>query len=729
MSFPGNDEELFDQNFEETIKSAAVKNNLTPMCVKKLLKVKLAPVKIVVNDHVFAMVRLKEEEETKKITGDENSQTNNKGEEDDFEKDEPEPKLTRLKAKQLKQTPFPIASLNEPVPDDEVAALILQELGSDDDDEEYRPAEDETASDDDPNTTVSDIDSQPRTPMSTTAAVEQDHESTGVRYTKDGLFKIPKPRNDSQCSLSEQEQEQENIALRTRSKLCLTTTAIETIESTFIPPDITNDMYEYDGEMDQAWKDFLEEFTKPLLDPEEMRAVNVSKKELNELIMELMEMGGTDDSMLEQTLTETINESLNCRIEDRSEMLSTPVPTQEIDYNDSGAVQSAVTGAVQAEQFPSMPSLPPPPPEPSTNQPNGTTQPQLVSPQNGFNSAMFTPIYMPPQPNQNMPTVVYNSTPVMNVTLNSTQPIPLTRSDDGNNQQEQQTCNPIVADSGSSKSRFFVKSTYLEEITPEDHTEPPDSNSSDWSKSSECSEPRYRANSTTVPIDVNVSETVPGMHDFQFLLLHQQLRMHVQLTAQHFIQTYAHLVLKDMAPTFKNMLTELEEIGKTKPNIVPWNLSAALECCRSWEQELAEDSSNRKALTKYWTDEIAREEELQSVQRVHHSDFHWLVREKILNCKAFLYPSLLPYKAFRSCWSSRTTLTNNSEKHLIAMWLERGYKELSKKNRKLTKSEVCSYVAKHYYIKHSPTYFKLLVYKQQTRPGTAIEVCFALDSC
>lgn len=82
-------------------------------------------------------------------------------------------------------------------------------------------------------------------------------------YSKDGLFKIPRLRNDSHCS-QQSEQEQENIARRTRSKLCLQTTAIETIESTFIPPDITTDMYDFDCDMDLVWKEFLNEFTKPL---------------------------------------------------------------------------------------------------------------------------------------------------------------------------------------------------------------------------------------------------------------------------------------------------------------------------------------------------------------------------------------------------------------------------------------------------------------------------------
>lgn len=46
-------EDLEDQTFEETIERCATKNNLTPDCVKKLLK------KLVMNEHVLAIVKLK----------------------------------------------------------------------------------------------------------------------------------------------------------------------------------------------------------------------------------------------------------------------------------------------------------------------------------------------------------------------------------------------------------------------------------------------------------------------------------------------------------------------------------------------------------------------------------------------------------------------------------------------------------------------------------------------
>lgn len=71
------------------------------------------------------------------------------------------------------------------------------------------------------NTTISDIDSEPRTPLNNSTLTED--EGT-PKYTKDGLFKIPRDRNDSITSLSEQDY---IIAKQTRSKVSLAETPIE----------------------------------------------------------------------------------------------------------------------------------------------------------------------------------------------------------------------------------------------------------------------------------------------------------------------------------------------------------------------------------------------------------------------------------------------------------------------------------------------------------------------
>ena len=54
-------------------------------------------------------------------------------------------------------------------------------------------------------------------------------------------------------------------------------------------------------------------------------------------------------------------------------------------------------------------------------------------------------------------------------------------------------------------------------------------------------------------VEAQVTESSPMALE-QRLLLEQQMRKHVQLTTQHFLQTYAHPELWRMAGEFKNIL-------------------------------------------------------------------------------------------------------------------------------------------------------------------------------
>lgn len=167
--------------------------------------------------------------------------------------------LTRAKAKELNKNPnFSLAPIKLIDPPPEIVALISEDLCSDEDgDEEYRPGDEDIPSEDDfLNTTASDIDSQPRTPYN--ASVHTEDEGT-PKLSKDGLFKIPRDRNDSYNSQSEQDY---IIAQRTRSKVSLEATAIETIESSFHPPDDEPNVAEPDGDdmfNDYNYFEFLNE--------------------------------------------------------------------------------------------------------------------------------------------------------------------------------------------------------------------------------------------------------------------------------------------------------------------------------------------------------------------------------------------------------------------------------------------------------------------------------------
>lgn len=296
-------------------------------------------------------------------------------------------KLTRSKAQALNKKVFNLTPLNGPKQTPEVAVLIREELKSDDEDEEYQPCDDdELHSDDDHNTTISDLDSQPRTPLTPSSHYVNDDKGT-PKYTTDGLFKIPRDRLDS-CSSSQSEHDY-IIAKRTRSKVSLTTIPIETLESTFNPPDIPADMldFETDIDPDNNWVEFLNVLTKPLskcrlyvaseqyykifcflltdntcdepdddgdpeyvaadkipIDAEELRDVNISKKELNDLVEELMKsLDGVDfddyESILEIPKPTTSNRQRKIRA-DSNRTPNSKITTQ--DLNDASTSVQAL---------------------------------------------------------------------------------------------------------------------------------------------------------------------------------------------------------------------------------------------------------------------------------------------------------------------------------------------------------------------------------------------------
>ncbi|ODM98936.1 GON-4-like protein [Orchesella cincta] len=130
----------------------------------------------------------------------------------------------------------------------------------------------------------------------------------------DNLFKTPPPRPTKALKLPEESA----ISRRTRSKHPLNDTPLEDLERRLVPPDITDDMYDWGDTDNEDYLAFLKDFLFPgqnimnemgdddeadpeynvmeddedLHDREELRrdrAVKVPKKELNELVAELIE--------------------------------------------------------------------------------------------------------------------------------------------------------------------------------------------------------------------------------------------------------------------------------------------------------------------------------------------------------------------------------------------------------------------------------------------------------
>lgn len=295
-----------DEEIEKQLDSKAEKSNLTVANVKSILK------HVISNKHVLAMVH-----RTIKNEGD-GTMCDNETEEEELPY---EPKLTRAKTKELLMTQpaisWPISPSKKPS-SSKCHVLIEQELSEDSSDEEYQPNDEEQEQSDEEKearSLASSQDTLPPVPTSPSASksLKNSDCAAPISWSQDGLFKIP----------------QESIGQRTRSKLSLSDTPLETIEKAFVPPDITTDMYDSECD-DENWKDFLKNFTEPLTtdindtvddyeadpeynvladeeeeeesdDREELRvdrAVKVSKKELNMLVAELFEctdMMSSDD--------------------------------------------------------------------------------------------------------------------------------------------------------------------------------------------------------------------------------------------------------------------------------------------------------------------------------------------------------------------------------------------------------------------------------------------------
>ncbi|KAF7264576.1 hypothetical protein GWI33_023037 [Rhynchophorus ferrugineus] len=239
----------------------------------------------------------------------------------------PQRKLTRAKTKELlSSATIPSVApywIPQPPPS-ETHILIGEDLKEDDSGDEYVPG------DEDDKSAASESDTSSLPPPTPPTPISLEDIGTHTTYTDDGVFKIPPPK------FTDETEHVANIALRTRSKINLSSTPLEEIEKSFIPPDITTDMYDLDCD-DDVWKDFLKTFTQPLdemnrpnddeehdpeyniladeineLDEEEIRidrGVKVTKKEIkklwDELFDYLQDMSHIPEGVENQQLIET----------------------------------------------------------------------------------------------------------------------------------------------------------------------------------------------------------------------------------------------------------------------------------------------------------------------------------------------------------------------------------------------------------------------------------------
>ncbi|CAC5363306.1 GON4L [Mytilus coruscus] len=330
-----------DNEIDKALEENASRQNLTVVNVKNILH------QVITNEDVVAMVK---------------NTLHDMTEEDSESLLVPatfEPKMTRSKFKEVLEKdgtihhPWPLSPLKKK--EKLTTSFLDLPLPEDDEeeDDEYNPEKEiemGSYSDEDSESVasshVSDLGSPqpstPATPSSTisrfsdldkTPSVQGDDELKSpmgpptrlpVSATKSMLGKryhMAMAESDRKAK----QQEEETIALRTRSKLSLTDTSLLELESNFVAPDITWDMYETSCD-DREWMTFLTglqkipenedtnddendpeynylaEVEEEDIDMEDLRrdrAVQISRKEMNELMDELLEAYQDTDTLEE----------------------------------------------------------------------------------------------------------------------------------------------------------------------------------------------------------------------------------------------------------------------------------------------------------------------------------------------------------------------------------------------------------------------------------------------
>ncbi|XP_030238913.1 uncharacterized protein LOC108655014 isoform X2 [Drosophila navojoa] len=683
------DSQLGDCNIEDAkeidrrLRKVARANAISSEDMHKVVR------RVVRNEHVLALVTLKAEDELARekreaATANEEEQQQQRGAIIITETPSV-PKLTRAKARELNRTPgITLPPLNE-TPLNEIEVLIREDLHSDEEDEEYTFKEDDFHSDEDTNNTTSDFDSNPCTPQTPLTA----NEESPVKFTSDGCFKLPPDKNA----------EDPRIATRTRSKFCLQQTTIEDLQSEFVPPDVEqSDAPEYDMTANDAeWMQFLTDFSKPLnnsflgddddpindpeyvaaemvpVDAEELRDVNISKKELTDLVSELfaglLQEGVSLDSIELETPQKFLNQSEAIPASPTS---APPAPvqlplnpieqvTRQIDFDVQGPAETAdVTMANQSglERFqPQVMSTP-------------STICGLVSvpiAENSLNGSHFdgsyTVVNIPSEAiGQHIPELIAVPVPGQRNCFQLAKVLPV----DGECQApiSAPTVVPPTAPSPDPVSFHYPEPydinftcKYLS-IRKHLHSE---------------YEAYFESLRHVKPNPVEPASNAKGFTQLQHDLLQQQLRIHTQMLTQTFLQTYSHPLLYAMANKPRQMLQELQQHAVKDASFNCWNLNGAIELINKWEHDLSSDEykEENQSMMRF----IHKEAELTDGHTRQVPRLPPRIMDLMLDSKVFMYPQYLPRMAFQPR-TVQFAAYAPSEYQLMAMGLEKYIKAI-----------------------------------------------------
>ncbi|KAJ8717385.1 hypothetical protein PYW08_005784 [Mythimna loreyi] len=704
---------------DRSLHATAIKNNLDETSVRKIIK------KVVTNDRVLALVKLREEEDS--------------GPEEDLLR----PKLTRAKVKELMKvspkthstTAWNLENLeltpikHIPVKTrPEVKALIAQELPEDEDDEEYEPTNDDVPSDDDQGLeSCSDLDSQPRTP-----ATPRSQHSTSPKVIKDGPFKVPQDVSTPTRRKLNLEEEA-TIALRTRSKLSLSSTSIEHIESTFVPPD--------DIPMpavDDLWNQFLNECLNPAstsknedddeTDPEynvaaDPDAHNKCKskgtKIRNRFVRPLRQKNiKTREQVMANFVPSRIEDNIGFVIPSRSNILLPP----------KSLLRTSPRFTSSPESYPSQ-----------NKQANNRNLLQHDEDEESLGNSI---IKISKKELNDLVTELFNIIPESTaddelmadnlansvLTEHSQTEVstrwegkrePTSDEENGNRQNisdritfEKQ--NYSTVSQGKSETDKEVASANERAIAPkkdennekqkpvERRVSPRKATSvvrvcvreDEAQTSIENAPPLIQENLKPAPrttelvhIQVNQAKMLPE----QIAILQQQLRMHVQLATSSYLQLYVHPIHWSYASKYKDYLEAFSKMTESNPKSVVnvCNLQPALELITTWEKTMSENTPENREMIEFIQSEAERCKRRGYHKNLYVGEFHETFMKVVTNSPVFLYPYLLPAMPFRGDIPRRFCYLP-SEDHLIALGMEQFWQ----------------------YVKDNPK-----LYKQPLRPG------------
>ncbi|XP_060847598.1 uncharacterized protein LOC132927152 [Rhopalosiphum padi] len=524
-----------------------------------------------------------------------------------------EPKFTRAKIREMLNT-YPTSahqwSTNQQQSIlSECTSLIEKEFPDDSEDEEYHPDkmfEEEEDEDDDDEFKLKEI--------------NKSFESENDPETND---------NKTIADLNEKE----TIGMRTRSKFSLNDTPLEIIEQAFIPPDITEDMYDSACENDE-WIEFLSEFTKPLelvqnddgeddpeynvlgdddftnVDKEEFRidkSVKVTRKEYNDLMNELNEF---TESFLEFNGEET---------------LETPTDIIEID-NDKNAVKPKN----DSQSIPVHACI-----QNNYDWKSSTTSSTL----NNKNAVKRTNCQLNPVFMLNCS----NSKSITNCSTNNyAEPIEVatynTQIDKQFNVSELNNSLLNINEHLEKRSCILPLPTVKEnsQLGIEQHNTNED----------------ISVITNIVPQIVNISQ-VNIMTQKQIILFKQQLTQHVQLITQNYLLSSMSKKYQNNCRKFKAMLEQVKEFCKDK-KYVPINIHPSLKFIRDW------------------TEVVTREKDINNgyvVLPLHVKEFMLYYDKPV-----FIYPQLLPTRTYHHEIVNHPI--GSSEEKLLVLKIDYIYKKL-----------------------------------------------------